>query len=192
MHCAQDLRKSQLPKHRPSRRGFGSCVFRRRLAHSAQRTRDARPYGCCVRRGPAANPVCGPGGHQGRPYGHGGNVNRVRRGGLYALLCPATGTTGGRNKSHPGQGGSMWASTPTRVGALLPSGRALPCHLPLGNKGRLCAAFAARVDMARKGALPVAEQATAAAQQPLALAGRYAGREGLAATRTIDPYGGRG
>ena len=116
MHCAQDLRKSQLPKHRPSRRGFGSCVFRRRLAHSAQRTRDARPYGCCVRRGPAANPACGPGGHQGRPYGHDGNVNRVRRGGLYALLCPATGTTGGRNKSHPGQGGSMWASTPTGAG----------------------------------------------------------------------------
>ena len=46
--------------------------------------------------------------------------------------------------------------------------------------------------MARKGALPVAEQATAAAQQPLALADRYAGREGLAATRTIDPYEGGG
>ena len=49
-----------------------------------------------------------------------------------------------------------------------------------------------RVDVARKGALPVAEQATAAAQQPLALADRYAGREGLAATRTIDPYEGGG
>ena len=43
-----------------------------------------------------------------------------------------------------------------------------------------------------QGALPVAEQATAAAQQPLALADRYAGREGLAATRTIDPYEGGG
>ena len=49
-----------------------------------------------------------------------------------------------------------------------------------------------RVGVARKGALPVAEQATAAAQQPLALADRYAGREGLAATRTIDPYEGGG
>ena len=36
---------------------------------------------------------------------------------------------------------------------------------------------------ARKGALPAAEQATAAAQQPLALADRNAGREGFVATR---------
>ena len=36
---------------------------------------------------------------------------------------------------------------------------------------------------ARKGALPVAEQATAAVGQPLALADRNAGREGLVATR---------
>ena len=43
---------------------------------------------------------------------------------------------------------------------------------PLGDQG------------ARKGALPVAEQATAAVGQPLALAVR----EGLAATRTIGPY----
>ena len=42
---------------------------------------------------------------------------------------------------------------------------------PLGDQG------------ARKGALPVAEQATAAVGQPLALADRNAGREGLAATR---------
>ena len=37
----------------------------------------------------------------------------------------------------------------------------------------------------------MAEKATAAAQPPLALAGRNAGREGLAATRTIGPYEGR-
>ena len=42
---------------------------------------------------------------------------------------------------------------------------------PLGDQG------------VRKGALPVAEQATAAVGQPLALADRNAGREGLAATR---------
>ena len=42
--------------------------------------------------------------------------------------------------------------------------------------------------MARKGAPPVAEEATAAVGQPLALADRSAGREGLAATRTIGPY----
>ena len=40
-----------------------------------------------------------------------------------------------------------------------------------------------RVDVARKGAPPVAEEATAAVGQPLALADRNAGREGLAATR---------
>ena len=49
----------------------------------------------------------------------------------------------------------------------------------------------ARADVACKGALPVAEKATAAVGQPLALAGRNAGREGLAATRTIGPYEGR-
>ena len=53
-------------------------------------------------------------------------------------------------------------------------------------------AFGGRVDVARKGAPPVAEEATAAVGQPLALADRSAGREGLAATRTIDPYGGEG
>ena len=42
--------------------------------------------------------------------------------------------------------------------------------------------------MARKRAPPVAEEATAAVGQPLALADRSAGREGLAATRTIGPY----
>ena len=41
-----------------------------------------------------------------------------------------------------------------------------------------------RADVARKGALPVADAATAAVGQPLALAGRNAGREGLAATRS--------
>ena len=45
-----------------------------------------------------------------------------------------------------------------------------------------------RADVARKGALPVADAATAAVGQPLALAGRNAGREGLAATRIIGPY----
>ena len=35
----------------------------------------------------------------------------------------------------------------------------------------------------------MAEKATAAVGPPLALAGRNAGREGLAATRTIGPYG---
>ena len=49
----------------------------------------------------------------------------------------------------------------------------------------------ARADVACKGALPVAEKATAAVGPPLALAGRNAGREGLAATRTIGPYEGR-
>ena len=48
-----------------------------------------------------------------------------------------------------------------------------------------------RADVARKGAPPVAEEATAAAQQPLALAGPQRGREGLAATRTIGPYEGQ-
>ena len=42
--------------------------------------------------------------------------------------------------------------------------------------------------MARNGAPPVAEEATEAVGQPLALADRSAGREGLAATRTIGPY----
>ena len=45
-----------------------------------------------------------------------------------------------------------------------------------------------RADVACKGALPVADAATAAVGQPLALAGRNADREGLAATRTIGPY----
>ena len=45
-----------------------------------------------------------------------------------------------------------------------------------------------QADVACKGAPPVAEEATAAVGQPLALAGRNAGREGLAATRIIGPY----
>ena len=48
--------------------------------------------------------------------------------------------------------------------------------IPLHLKGPL-------VQRARKGALPVAEQATAAIGQPLALTARSAGRQGLAATR---------
>ena len=42
---------------------------------------------------------------------------------------------------------------------------------------------------ARKGALPVAEQATAAVGQPFALAARSAGREGLTATRSCQLQG---
>ena len=64
-----------------------------------------------------------------------------------------------------------------------------------GNKPHCQSAFVeqtrlrrVRADVACKGAPPVAEEATAAVGQPLALAGRNAGREGLAATRIIGPY----
>ena len=50
---------------------------------ASRRTRDARPYGWCGYRGPAANRACGTGGHIGRPYGlrcvcrgRGGNCQR--------------------------------------------------------------------------------------------------------------------
>ena len=103
--------------------------------------------------------------------------------------CPTTPPSGLRPDTSPYTGEALARCVDRGRGGELPlhrggfgavrcrgRGGELPLHRgafkpPLGDQG------------ARKGALPVAEQATAAVGQPLALADRNAGREGLAATR---------